>query len=223
MRFFGIYKITNLVNGKMYIGQHVTDDLDDGYMGSGVVILRALKKYGRDNFRKEWLMFCEDEEELGWWERVFVDETWIARSDTYNLIPGDTYKCGRGRVAWNKGIPWSEESKRKMSVAHAGKKLSAATKLKIGRASKGRKPFAGKRHSEDSKRLMSQSQVESWTDERRETQRQRASGVVFSDDRKRKIGSAIKGRRWWNNGEISVMRKECPPGFIPGMLKKGAK
>ena len=38
MTYYGIYKITNKVNGKMYIGQHITDDLDDGYLGSGKVI-----------------------------------------------------------------------------------------------------------------------------------------------------------------------------------------
>ena len=85
MKYYGIYKITNLVNGKMYIGQHVTDNLDDGYMGSGKLIKRALTKYGVENFRKEWLGFYEDEEELNYIERVFVDETWISRSDTYNL------------------------------------------------------------------------------------------------------------------------------------------
>lgn len=73
MAYYGIYKVTNLLNGKMYIGQHVTDDIDDGYMGSGIVIKQALKKYGADNFRKEWLMFCEDEEEMNYMERVFVD------------------------------------------------------------------------------------------------------------------------------------------------------
>lgn len=73
MKYFGLYRITNLVNGKMYIGQHITSDLDDGYMGSGILISRAIKKYGVDNFRKEWLMFCEDEDELNYMERVFVD------------------------------------------------------------------------------------------------------------------------------------------------------
>lgn len=73
MMYYGLYKITNLVNGKMYIGQHVTDNLDDGYMGSGKLMKRALSKYGAENFRKEWLGFYEDEEELNYMERVFVD------------------------------------------------------------------------------------------------------------------------------------------------------
>lgn len=73
MTFYGIYRITNLLNGKMYVGQHTTDDLDDGYMGSGVILRHALKKYGKENFRKEWLMFCEDADELNYMERVFVD------------------------------------------------------------------------------------------------------------------------------------------------------
>lgn len=73
MKYYGIYKITNLLDGKIYIGQHITSNLDDGYMGSGCRIIKAIKKYGVENFRKEWLMFCEDEEELNYMERVFVD------------------------------------------------------------------------------------------------------------------------------------------------------
>lgn len=73
MKYYGLYKITNLVNGKMYIGKHVTSNLDDGYIGSGKILKQAIKKYGVENFRKEWLGFYEDLEELNYMERVFVD------------------------------------------------------------------------------------------------------------------------------------------------------
>lgn len=73
MKYYGLYRITNLLNGKMYVGKHITKDLNDRYMGSGLILKRAIKKYGRENFRKEWLMFCEDEDELNYMERVFVD------------------------------------------------------------------------------------------------------------------------------------------------------
>ena len=73
MTYFGIYKITNLLNGMMYIGKHQTSNLNDGYMGSSPWLKRSIKKHGKENFRKEWLMFCEDEEEMNYMERVYVD------------------------------------------------------------------------------------------------------------------------------------------------------
>lgn len=73
MTYHYIYKITNLINGKIYIGQHTTSNLDDGYMGSGKILIRAIKKYGIENFRKEIQGFYEDIDELNYMERLFVD------------------------------------------------------------------------------------------------------------------------------------------------------
>ena len=49
-----IYKTTNLINNNIYIGQHATEDINDNYLGSGVALLSDIKKYGKDNFNKEW-------------------------------------------------------------------------------------------------------------------------------------------------------------------------
>lgn len=52
-RYNFVYKTTNVLNGKIYIGVHSTDDLNDGYMGSGKAISTAIKKYGEENFTTE--------------------------------------------------------------------------------------------------------------------------------------------------------------------------
>ena len=48
-----IYKITNQINGKYYIGRHATKDVNDSYMGSGIGIKNAIAKYGVENFINE--------------------------------------------------------------------------------------------------------------------------------------------------------------------------
>ena len=86
--YYIIYKTTNIVNNKIYIGKHKTDNLNDGYLGSGTVLLRSIEKYGRDKFKKEVLYTFNSEEEMNLMEEKIVDKEFISRKDTYNLATG---------------------------------------------------------------------------------------------------------------------------------------
>lgn len=83
-----VYQITNLLDGKIYIGKHSTDDLDDGYMGSGSKLRRAQKRDGIENFSKKILRFCDTLDDALTYEAELVDESFIKRYDTYNSILG---------------------------------------------------------------------------------------------------------------------------------------
>lgn len=86
--YYLIYKITNNINNKIYIGKHQTENKDDDYMGSGTILKKAIEKYGLDKFTKEILFECNSLEEMNQKEAEIVDEEFIARLDTYNIKLG---------------------------------------------------------------------------------------------------------------------------------------
>lgn len=129
-----IYEVTNLVNGKNYIGQHITDSLEDGYMGGGLALGKAIKKYGRDSFKKEILLFAQNAEALNILEMMAVTPEFCERRDNYNLREGGG---SRGRLC--------AETKRKISIAKSGhrnhnygKRFSDEIRAKMSKAQKGR-------------------------------------------------------------------------------------
>ena len=83
-----IYKTTNKINDKIYMGLHSTDKLEDGYLGSGWILKHALKKHGRENFTREILLVLTSRDEAREIEAMLVDESFTNRSDTYNLEIG---------------------------------------------------------------------------------------------------------------------------------------
>jgi hypothetical protein len=135
-----LYKITNLINNKIYIGMHRTYDINDGYMGSGKILKRAIKKNGIENFKKEILFIFDNEKEMSDKEAEIVNEDFCKKDDNYNIATGgsggDTLtfnpnineikkkmsEKGKGKIPWNKGIPRTDEVKKAVSLGNKGKK-----------------------------------------------------------------------------------------------------
>lgn len=87
-KYHYFYKITNNINGHFYYGVHNTDNLDDGYMGSGKRLHFAYKKYGMENFTKEILKFFDSSAEAFEYEAEVVNETLVEDPNCYNAIKG---------------------------------------------------------------------------------------------------------------------------------------
>ena len=88
MIYYLIYQTTNMLNDMKYIGKHITNKLDDDYLGSGLRLNHAIRKYGRENFSKEILHFCSDIDELNQLERMIVKESLVNDPAYYNMMLG---------------------------------------------------------------------------------------------------------------------------------------
>lgn len=88
--YYYVYQITNLINGKIYVGKHKSakHPLDNDYYGSGKQITAAIEKYGKENFKKEVLHYCPSLEEMADKEAEIVTEDFVKRPDTYNMHKG---------------------------------------------------------------------------------------------------------------------------------------
>ena len=71
-KFNYIYITTNILNNKQYVGSHCTDNIDDGYIGSGRLFLKAVRKYGKENFSREVLEECESDIKAREREGIFI-------------------------------------------------------------------------------------------------------------------------------------------------------
>jgi hypothetical protein len=87
-KYHYIYKTTNLVNGKYYIGMHSTDNLEDGYIGSGKRLWYSINKYGKHNFKCEILEMLPDRRSLKERESILVNEQRIQDPLCMNIVYG---------------------------------------------------------------------------------------------------------------------------------------
>jgi len=165
MHYGFIYETTCNITGRKYIGRRVIEgnSVDDEYLGSGTLLSNAIDYFGRENFTRKILEYCEDLDSL-----IEREEYWLNKVDAknnplyYNMTNTSYgYPVRRGdrlpkywrdhmSESQKKRKPMSEETRRKLSIANTGKRHSEETKRKISLATRGR------RHTEEWKKMMSE-------------------------------------------------------------------
>ena len=207
-----IYKITNRLNNKIYVGKHKTENKDDDYLGSGILIERAIAKHGKENFVKEILFELPDEDTMNQKEADIVDEDFVSRDDTYNLKLGGiggwdfinenglnaqskselsaNGKKGAGtgnqikQSLWETDTEWRNAYREKMSMAQR-------IRFSIGRGA-----FTGRKHTPETREKM------------------RVAKVGVFDGRK----NPSFGKHWITNGVENKLSDTIPAGWRRGRI-----
>lgn len=148
-KFHYIYKTTCLITKKYYIGMHSTNNINDGYLGSGNLISRSIHKHGKENHIIEILEFFPNRKSLSIREKEIVNEKMLKEELCLNLKLG-------GEGGWENVNPWPKTRSRKLSQEHIEKirinsskyRHSIESKKKISKSNKGKHHIC---HSEETK------------------------------------------------------------------------
>lgn len=176
------YKVTNKKNGKYYFGAHSSNSLDDGYLGSGTGIKRAVKKYGRESFERTVLEVFDNEDDLYLAEEKLIPQSIVDDRMSYNGTLG-------GRGGWSHiDVRGDKNPMKNPEVAAKSAKALKAVKNgpkkefydEIARQNQKKSVIAntGKPRSEETRRKISEAQI----------------GKVISEETKQKMKEAWKTR-----------------------------
>ena len=132
-----IYKVTNKLNNKIYVGKKKSEIfLGEAYLGSGVIIKQSIKKNGKENFMVTLLEECDTKEYLNQREKWWIE--YLNATDPnvgYNIAPG-----GDGGVVWKEGEHPTEGKKRRGLIGPEngmyGKHFSEESKQKASETHK---------------------------------------------------------------------------------------
>lgn len=175
-----IYKTSNKINGKIYVGQHQFASLlkDDVYLGSGKLIKLAIKKYGKENFSKEIITIAMSPSEADVLEKYYIEKYDATNPKIgYNLMLGG--QSSRGS--------FTKETLERMSLAKRGKPS----------------PKRGCHLSEETRKRISEAQKDKtkkghpWTTEMRE----KLEGRKRSAEARKRMSDSHKGKDPWNKGK----------------------
>ena len=145
--YYIIYETTNKINGRKYRGAHVCESLDDNYIGSGKLLVKAIAKYGFENFERKILCECNSVDEMYEKESLFVNSDWVSDPTTYNLKIG-------GEGGWDyinkEKLRWNEEKKKIHSIEMKKKRQIGEWGPKNPTFG-----FSGHKHSDESRKKIS--------------------------------------------------------------------
>ena len=202
-KYHFIYKTTNLLSGRYYIGMHSMDNLEDGYLGSGLYLKRSLNKHGKENHKLEILEFCTSREELKSRETEIVNLKEIAKKECMNLrvggqgrendhiITAETRKkmseSHKGQIPWMTGKRHTQETRKKISNAGMGRVCKDETRKKISEAQKGHIV------SKETRKRISESNIGNYhTDASKQKMSESHKGKILSEYHKQRISNATK-------------------------------
>ena len=241
-----IYKITNKVNNKIYIGKHKHDipELDCKYVASGTYINRSIRTYGIDNFTIELIDVAYTVEELNDKEIMYIDKYDSIAPNGYNLTHGGDGLLNpsqevRDRMSKAKlGTKRTEESKLKASAKLRGIKKTPEWVEKVRASNRGKKPSNNtieksievhrnsKWYNNGTVEIMLPPNKEvpvGFVVGRLKNPFPNCSGIKKDSALVNKVADKKRGSSWYNNGSKEIMvRKDgnVPSGFVKGRKKR---
>lgn len=238
-----IYLTTCTVNGKIYIGKHEFNG--HYYLGSGMILMQAIKKYGKDKFKKKILRLCYDLHELRVWEHVYIVKyNATDRSIGYNIARGDVNLTEFNPAKLPEVREKMTKKNRETTSDPEYRKRQSEIMKEYYRTHVN--PFKGKRHTEETKEKIRQKAIGRPSSNKgkpiSEEQRRKQSiamkgkfskennpnfGRRHSEEAKRKMSESKKvlyiGRKWITNGKTEKfvnIDNGIPQGYSLGRLKR---
>ncbi|WP_186670859.1 GIY-YIG nuclease family protein [Sporosarcina sp. BP05] len=194
-----VYVLTNEVNGKQYVGitvQKLQDRFNQHCRYSGMVINKAIQKYGREKLTIEELEECSSLKELRERETYYIENLCTATPNGYNLSFGGEGLADEAREKISKalkGKPKTKEHAENISKGRTGLEVSSKTKKKL------REINLGKKYSDETKKKQSESQKRYFKENPGRIEQSRKGGLMrkgakVSDLTRKKISKTLKGR-----------------------------
>jgi hypothetical protein len=199
-KYHFIYKTTNLLSGRYYIGMHSTDDLNDGYLGSGTYLKRSINKHGKENHSIEILEFVNSREELAAREKEIVSLQEIAKKECMNLKVGGEGGFTIEQTRNGGKLSGAKHAERMKNDPEFKKRISEGVGIKSKERFlsdkenfslvKHRADWNGKKHSEESIKKMKEAKIGHGVGEKNSQY-----GRPRSEETKQKIRESLRKTR----------------------------